>query len=120
MSNVEKLRIWDNAVNLSVCIYKLTKNNNDLKHDFSLKDQLQRASVSIASNIAEWSDRNTPKEFARFLYIARGSCSELKTQIVIIYKLGYLVQEEFKSIYNQTTDLHKMLNWLLKKVLISN
>jgi len=87
MSKVENLTIWHKEIDLSVCIYTLTKDNKDLKHDFGLKDQIQRASVSIGSNIAEGCDRNTSKDFARFLYIARGSCSELKTQVLIISKL---------------------------------
>jgi four helix bundle protein len=58
-----------------------------IQKDFALKDQIQRASVSVASNIAEGADRGTQKEFNRFLYIARGSCSELKTQMVIVKKL---------------------------------
>jgi len=119
MSNVESLRIWNMAVELSVHVYTLTKNNKNLRHDFSLKDQLQRSSVSVASNIAEWCDRNTSKEFARFLYIARGSCSELKTQILIISKLWYLLQEEFDVLSRQIVDLHKMMNWLIQKVLIN-
>jgi four helix bundle protein len=87
MANYEKLNIRQNAVELSVDIYKFMNNNSDIKKDFALKDQIQRSSVSIASNIAEGADRGTQKEFNRFLYIARGSCSELRTQMLIIQKL---------------------------------
>jgi four helix bundle protein len=87
MANYEKLNIRQNAVDLSVDVYKFMNNNIHIQKDFALKDQIQRASVSIASNIAEGADRGTQKEFNRFLYIARGSCSELKTQMVIIKKL---------------------------------
>jgi four helix bundle protein len=84
MSNYEKLNIRQNAVDLSVDVYKFMNSNVYIQKDFALKDQIQRASISIASNIAEGADRGTQKEFNRFLYIARGSCSELKTQIVIV------------------------------------
>jgi four helix bundle protein len=87
MANYEKLNIRQNAVDLSVEVYKFMNNNPDIKKDFALKDQIQRASLSIASNIAEGADRGTQKEFNRFLYVARGSCSELRTQMVIINKL---------------------------------
>ena len=87
MSNYEKLNIRQNAVDLSVDVYKFMNSNVYIQKDFALKDQIQRASVSVASNIAEGADRGTQKEFNRFLYIARGSCSELKTQMVIVKKL---------------------------------
>jgi four helix bundle protein len=87
MANYEKLNIRQNAVELSVDVYKFMNNNENIQKDFALKDQIQRASLSIASNIAEGADRGTQKEFNRFLYIARGRCSELRTQMIIIKKL---------------------------------
>lgn len=76
----EDLLIWKNAMDLCVNIYELAKSIKD----FSLKDQIQRAAVSVPSNIAEGFDRGTNKEFIRFLYIAKGSCSEVRTQLIIM------------------------------------
>ena len=77
--NFEDLDIWKEGMRLSVSVYKLM---NDCK-DFGFKDQIQRASVSVPSNIAEGFERQTNKEFIQFLYIAKGSCGELRTQIYL-------------------------------------
>jgi four helix bundle protein len=116
MANIEKLTIWQKAIDLSTDIYRLTTKNTNIKNDYWLKDQLQRSSVSIASNIAEWGDRSSQKEFARFLFIARGSCSELKTQLVIIKRLDYLSDQEFDSLHEKIIILHKMINGMIQKV----
>jgi four helix bundle protein len=75
---------------------------------------MQRSAVSIPSNIAEGNDRNTSKEYLRFLYIARWSCSELKTQVYIAE--SFLSEEEFKRIMNDIIIVHKMLNGLIKTI----
>ena len=72
--------------------------SKNFSKDFWLKDQIQRSSVSIASNIAEWNDRETDWEFIRFLYIARWSLSELKTQIIISNEIWYLNKDIFEKI----------------------
>ena len=71
----EDLNVWKESVKLSVNIYKALKNCKD----FGLRDQIQRSAVSIPSNISEGFDRKGNKEFIQFLYIAKGSCSELRT-----------------------------------------
>ena len=116
MANIENLKVWNDAIELSVNIYKLMTSDNKLNSDYWLKDQIQRSSVSIASNIAEWADRDTQKEFSRFLYIARWSCSELKTQLTIIKELNYIQEEQFEKLNKQIIEIHKMINWMLKTV----
>lgn len=116
MSNYEKLNIRQNAVDLSVDVYKFMNSNVYIQKDFALKDQIQRASVSVASNIAEGADRGTQKEFNRFLYIARGSCSELKTQMVIVKKLWYIDDVDFALFDKKIVDLHKMINGMIQRV----
>ena len=71
----EKLEVWKRACNLAVFVYTTMQENRD----FGMKDQMQRAAVSIASNIAEGSERGG-KDFKRYLRIARGSAAELRTQ----------------------------------------
>lgn len=75
----EDLTIWQESLEIAVNVY------NDLKgcKDFGLRDQIQRSSVSIPSNIAEGFDRQSNNEFIRFLKIAKGSCAELRTQLMI-------------------------------------
>jgi len=84
---VENLRVWQDAVGLATEVYLLIKNSDSFSKDFGLKDQVQRSVVSISSNIAEWNDRQSDVEFRRFLYIARWSSSELKTQLYIRRRL---------------------------------
>ncbi len=116
MANYEKLNIRQKAVDLSVDIYKLTNKNTYLQKDFALKDQIQRASLSIASNIAEGADRWTQKEFNRFLYIARWSCSELKTQMIIVKRLWYINEYDYALFDQKIVDLHKMINGMIQSV----
>ena len=78
--------------------------------------QIQRASVSIPSNIAEGHDRNSDKEFSQFLCISRGSLAELETQIIIAENLGYIKQEQKTHILNKCYEIGKMINGLLKKL----
>jgi len=74
----KELRVWQEAKQLAIEIYKITSQGN-LSKDYGLKEQLQRAAVSVASNIAEGYERNSDKDFIRFLYMAKGSFSELTT-----------------------------------------
>ena len=76
----EDLVIWKEGLQLSIDIYVALDSNRD----YGLKDQIQRSSVSVPSNIAEGFERETDKEFIRFLYIAKGSCAELRTQLYIL------------------------------------
>lgn len=73
----EDLDIWKEAMRVSVKIYEVTKPCID----FGFKDQIQRSAVSVPSNIAEGFERQTNKEFIQFLFIANGSCGEMRTQI---------------------------------------
>lgn len=79
----EDLVIWQDGVNISVEIYALFKSSKD----FGFRDQIQRSSVSIPSNIAEGYDRQTNNEFIRFLRIAKASCAELRTQLIIAHRV---------------------------------
>jgi four helix bundle protein len=107
----EDLEVWKRACALAVRIY------SDLSdcRDFALRDQMQRAAVSIASNIAEGAERG-PKEFARFLSIARGSAAELRTQTYIAAKVGILEESAMREIVDETKQLARMLYALGKSL----
>ena len=82
--------------------------------DFGFKDQIQRASVSIPSNIAEGFERQTNKEFIQFLYVAKGSCGELRTQIYLAKEFEYLNQEEYKTTLDQSKILSSKIQNFIK------
>ena len=69
--------------------------------------------MSISSNIAEWCDRETKKEYIRFLYIARWSSSELRTQITIAKNINYITEEKYQSLIQDIEQIHKMMNGLI-------
>jgi len=108
--NFEDLDIWKEGMRLSVSTYKLMK---DCK-DFGFKDQIQRASVPISSNIAEGFERQTNKEFIQFLYIAKGSCGELRTQIYLAKELEYLNSEDYKTMLEQSKLLSAKIQNFIK------
>ncbi len=105
----EDLNVWKESVKLSVNIYKVLKNCKD----FGLRDQIQRSAVSIPSNISEGFDRKGNKEFIQFLYIAKGSCSELRTQLYIALETGTID----KSIGKDFIDKSKMISAMLYKLI---
>jgi four helix bundle protein len=97
MGDFRKLEVWLLAKNLAVDIYTITSDNKFAK-DFGLKDQLRRASVSIASNISEGEESGTSKNCIRYFYVAKGSVAEVITQIIIAYEIGYITIETKKQI----------------------
>ena len=95
----EDLNVWKEAMQLTVDIYKQLF----ACKDYGFKDQIQRAAVSIPSNIAEGYDRQTNKEFIQFLFIAKGSCAELRTQLYLAIALKYIDNESGNLLI---TDFH--------------
>lgn len=77
---------------------------------------MRRAVVSIPSNIAEWNERNTNKEYANFLYIAKGSAAELETQVIIAKELKFITEEVKDGLSSQIGEILKMLSALIKSV----
>lgn len=111
---LENIAVWKRAVTLAKDIRKLCKENTHLVNDYWMRDQIQRSATSIASNIAEWNDRNSDKEFIRYLIIARGSTSELKTQLYIIE--DDINKITFDKLLKEIIEIHKMLNGLIKAI----
>lgn len=97
MGNFKTLRVWQDAVELVEKIYLVTRKPEFAK-DFGLKDQIQRASISISSNIAEGDERDSNKECVHFFSIAKGSAAEVITQLNIAYRVGYISKEELESL----------------------
>ena len=106
------LKVWQEAKELAVMIYKIT-DKEPICRDYSFKDQIRRSAISIASNIAEGNDRETDKEFIRFIYISKGSLAELMTQIEIGREIGYF-KYEYELLKSQCNKISNMLERLLE------
>lgn len=102
------LVVWKKAVELSVCIYKLTR-PFPKEELYGLVSQMRRASVSIASNIAEGRGRLNPAEFRQFLGLAQGSVFELKTQLLVAQKLGMTSDKPLEEAERLSNEVSKML-----------
>ena len=109
----EDIQAWQKARELVRSIYQAT-NEGDFARDYSLKDQIRRASVSVMSNIAEGYARQTGREFIQFLYIALGSAVEVQSQLYIARDLRYLSQEEFDKIYGLASETAKLITGFIK------
>ena len=91
----EDILAWQKAKNMTVLVYRLFEQSKD----YSFKDQIQRASVSVMNNIAEGFERKGNKEFARFLYIAKGSCGEVRSMLILSKELGKITEEDYEYLY---------------------
>ncbi|HWA88134.1 MAG TPA: four helix bundle protein [Opitutus sp.] len=112
-SGYRELRVWQLGKELAVEIYRATA-AGPLARDFGLRDQLRRAAVSIPSNIAEGDERDTNKDSVRFLYIAKGSLAELRTQLEIARDVGALAAEIHTALEAKCAELGRMLGALIK------
>lgn len=112
--NFKNLKIWQLAIEISKEIYLLT-NSFPKNEMYALSNQINRAAVSIASNIAEGSNRSNT-HFIHYLNIALGSSFELQTQLIISNKVGYLTEEHLITIENQIIELQKMISGFINKL----
>ena len=109
----EDIEAWREARKLTIAIYKITDNTKFVK-DWGMKDQIQRASVSVMNNIAEGFDGDSKAEFRRFLGIARRSCSEIQSILYIAADLAYIEKEEFNEFYEQAEKVRRMVTSFMK------
>lgn len=109
--------VWQKAMDLTVEIYRLIK-FLPREETYALSDQMRRAAVSIPSNIAEGQGRSSTKEFVNFLAIARGSQTELETQLQICIRLKYFSEEQAELALNLCNEINRMLNSLIGKIKI--
>ena len=100
IAKFEDVVAWQEARGLSQQIYVLSS-TGDLSHDFGLRDQMRRAAVSAMTNIAEGFDCDSPKEFARFLEIARRSAVEVQSLLYVALDAGYIDLPTFQKHYTQ-------------------
>jgi four helix bundle protein len=115
MHKYKELIIWKKAIDLVTEIYLVTGSFPD-KERFNLISQINRATVSIPSNIAEGAGRNSDKEFVQFLAISHASSYELETQLIVSRNLGYIQQEDLNKLLESIEQLQKM-NFALQQKL---
>ena len=114
--NFEKLEVWNDARHFVKAVYNITSHFPD-KEKFGLSSQIQRASVSVVSNIAEGVSRNSAKEQIRFVEIAYGSLMEVYCQLYIAVDLGYLISELFETIKTEIDKIANKLNALNRSLI---
>lgn len=113
------LRAWQEAHQLALLVYRLSK-DFPKEELFSLVNQMRRAVVSITSNIAEGFGRQHYAEKIQFYSIAQGSNTESQNQLLLARDIGYISKENCTETLNRATDVHKMLNGLIKSSRIRN
>jgi four helix bundle protein len=108
----EDIIAWQKAQDFAVTIYSVFKNQKD----FGFKDQIQRAAISISNNIAEGFDRSSDADFSRFIYMAKSSCSEVKSMTYLALKLKYINEEEQSLLIKDSDEISRILRGLLKSL----
>ena len=106
-------KVWQDAVGFATEVYKITGEMPWFEKK-GLCDQLQRAAVSISSNIAEGSARPSDTDFAHFLDMALGSASEVETQLLIARNVGYIAEEMHQTLNDKVIEIQRQLNGLLR------
>ena len=113
MGKFMDLNVWRRAKDLAVFVYRLT-GQAPFNRDFSLRDQIRRAAVSIPSNIAEGDELDTNKQAIKYFYIAKGSSAEVLTQAAIAVEIEYIDSETFEYIKKECSRISSMLMRLIK------
>ena len=107
----EDLIAWQKSRVLAADVYRAVA-QGPVARDFGLKDQMQRAAVSIMANIAEGFERRSPADFARFLTIAKASCAELKSHLFLATDVGYIDAELFRKLQDQAEEVNRLIGGL--------
>ena len=108
----EELLVWQKSRDFSKDIYEISRN----WRDFELKDQIRRATVSISSNIAEGFERGSKNDFSRFLYIAKGSSAEVRSQLYLALDLKYISNLEFEKLSDQADHIVRLLTKFIQSL----
>jgi four helix bundle protein len=106
----EDIVAWQKSKKLTGNIYALFSDTKD----YSFRDQIQRASISIMNNIAEGFERKSNNEFKQFLYIAKGSCGEVRSMLIIALELEKISKSEFSTQHKLAEEISKMISGLIK------
>ncbi len=110
MESLENLDVWKRACRLSVDLYKLMRDNRE----YGFRDQITRAALSVASNIAEGYERETDRTRIQFLKMAKGSCGELWTQLMIGRAPGFIDSKPAKKFEDEAREISRMIWGLIR------
>ena len=113
MGKFRDLKVWQRAKELAVFVYKVTDHGKFAK-DYGLRDQVRRAAVSVASNIAEGDELSTDRQAIHFFYTAKGSVAEVLTQAIIAREIGYVDEESYRHIEEECHTVSGMLTRLIQ------
>ncbi len=113
-SSFEEMDVYQKALSFGLKVYNLTLINEQVVKDFGLKNQLQRAALSISNNIAEGFERETKKELIRFLYFSKGSAGECRNMFNFLKLLNYINDEDFYNYHNDILEISKQLGNYIK------
>ena len=119
VKDFEELAIFQKARELSKRIYPVT-NREGFKSDYRFVQQIRAAAGSIMDNIAEGFERTGNKEFLNFLYIAKGSCGEVRSQLIRANDIGYLTPEEYEELYTECRKLSAGIMNFIKEIKASD
>lgn len=115
MRDFRELTIWKEGKGIVKSVYRLSQ-ELPKEETYGLKSQIQKAAVSIPSNIAEGCSRSSNKDFKRFLEIAQGSAFELETQLIIIDELSFISDYDLNGLFAVLNKLQKMINSFIEKL----
>ncbi len=112
ITRFEDILSWQKGKELTLEIYRIFRNNKD----YSFRDQIQRAAVSVGNNIAEGYERKSNKELKQFLFISKGSCGEVRSMLALAIELGYVTKDEYIVLNNLSIDISRLLSAFIKKL----
>jgi four helix bundle protein len=112
INSFEDIIAWQKSKELTIAVYKITSSSKD----YGYNDQLKRASVSVMNNIAEGFERQSNRDFRKFLYIAKGSCGEVRSMLRLGEDLGVVNKEDSKVLIDLSTEISRMLSGFIKKL----
>ena len=115
MKNFKDLQVWEKAHQLTLSVYKITK-NFPVDEKYGLTSQMRRSASSVAANIAEGCGRNGDAELARYLQIAMGSASELEYHVLLAHDLKIIETSYNEKLTNEVSEVKRMLASFLKKL----
>lgn len=114
LTRFEEIEAWKEARKLVGYIYKAIKQNDRFQKDYRLTNQIQGASISTMSNIAEGFTRKSNKEFIQFLFISKSSAAEVQSQLYVALDQSYITKETFEKIYGQAEKVSKLNSGFIK------
>lgn len=117
IQSFEELEIWKKAQDLGAMVYELCEMNKKIAADFSFKDQIKRAFLSVSNNIAEGFEYNNNNDFYKFLRFSKGSCGEVRNFLLFSVKVKYTIQEDVKQMIDFARVLGKQIGGMMQYLL---